>query len=100
MTLDSATLTNKGLEVIEAHWLFDLDHQRIRVLIHPESVVHGMVELRDGSVLAYLAHPDMRIPISYALNEGVRTKLSFGKVKLATLRKLTFSAPDVDRFRR
>ena len=98
ITLDSATLANKGLEVIEARWLFDLDHQRIKVLIHPESVVHGMVELRDGSVLAYLAHPDMRIPISYALNEGVRTKLSFGKVKLATLRKLTFSAPDVDRF--
>ena len=98
ITLDSATLTNKGLEVIEARWLFDLDPQRIKVLIHPESVVHGMLELRDGSLLAYLAHPDMRIPISYALNEGVRTKLSFGKVKLATLRKLTFSAPDVDRF--
>ncbi len=98
ITLDSATLTNKGLEVIEARWLFDLDHQRIKVLIHPESIVHGMVELRDGSVLAYLAHPDMRIPISFALNEGVRTKLPFGRVKLATLRKLTFSAPDVDRF--
>jgi 1-deoxy-D-xylulose-5-phosphate reductoisomerase len=98
ITLDSATLTNKGLEVIEARWLFDLDHERIKVVIHPESIVHGMVELRDGSVLAYLAHPDMRIPISFALNEGVRTKLPFGKVKLATLRKLTFSAPDVDRF--
>ena len=98
ITLDSATLTNKGLEVIEARWLFDLDHQRIKVLIHPESIVHGMVELRDGSVLAYLAHPDMRIPISFALNEGVRTKLPFGRVKLATLRKLTFSAPDVERF--
>jgi 1-deoxy-D-xylulose-5-phosphate reductoisomerase len=98
ITLDSATLTNKGLEVIEARWLFDLDHERIKVLIHPESIVHGMVELRDGSVLAYLAHPDMRIPISFALNEGVRTKLPFGKVKLATLRKLTFSTPDVERF--
>ncbi|HME45865.1 MAG TPA: 1-deoxy-D-xylulose-5-phosphate reductoisomerase [Syntrophorhabdales bacterium] len=98
ITLDSATLANKGLEVIEARWLFGLDHQRIKVLIHPESIVHGMVELRDGSILAYLAHPDMRIPISFALNEGVRTKLPFGKVKLATLRKLTFSAPDVERF--
>ena len=98
ITLDSATLTNKGLEVIEARWLFNLDQQQIKVLIHPESIVHGMVELRDGSLLAYLAHPDMRIPISYALNEGLRTKLSFGKVKLTTLRKLTFSAPDVDRF--
>ena len=98
ITLDSATLTNKGLEVIEARWLFGLDHQRIKVLIHPESVVHGMLELRDGSLLAYLAHPDMRIPISYALNGGVRTTLSFGKVKLATLRKLSFATPDVDRF--
>ena len=98
ITLDSATLTNKGLEVIEARWLFDLDHERIKVLIHPESVVHGMVELKDGSVFAYLAHPDMRIPISFALNEGARTDLPFGKVKLATLRKLTFAAPDVDRF--
>ncbi len=98
ITLDSATLTNKGLEVIEAHWLFGLDHERIRVMIHPESVVHGMVELRDGAILAYLAYPDMRIPISYALNEGARTKLSFGKVKLSTIEQLTFSAPDVDRF--
>ena len=98
ITLDSATLTNKGLEVIEARWLFDLDRERIKVVIHPESIVHGMVEMRDGSVLAYLAHPDMRIPISFALNEGLRTKLPFGRVKLATLRKLTFSAPDVDRF--
>ncbi len=98
ITLDSATLSNKGLEVIEARWLFGLDHRRIKVLIHPESVVHGMLELRDGSVLAYLAYPDMRIPISYALNEGARTNLSFGKVKLATLRKLSFSTPDVERF--
>jgi len=98
ITLDSATLANKGLEVIEARWLFGLDHQRIKVLIHPESIIHGMVELRDGSILAYLAHPDMRIPISYALNEGRRTKLPFGKVKLATLRKLTFATPDVERF--
>jgi len=98
ITLDSATLANKGLEVIEARWLFGLDHRRIKVLIHPESIVHGMVELRDGSILAYLAHPDMRIPISYALNEGRRTKLPFGKVNLATLRKLTFATPDVGRF--
>ena len=98
ITLDSATLTNKGLEVIEARWLFDLDHHRIKVLIHPESIVHGMVELKDGAVLAYCAHPDMRIPISFALNEGVRTELPFGKVNLATLRKLSFSTPDVERF--
>lgn len=98
ITLDSATLSNKGLEVMEARWLFDLDHYRIQVLIHPESIVHGMVELKDGAVLAYCAHPDMRIPIAFALNEGVRTELPFGKVNLSTLRKLSFSTPDVERF--
>ncbi len=98
ITLDSATLTNKGLEVIEARWLFNLDHHMIKVLIHPESIVHGMVELKDGALLAYCAHPDMRIPISFALNDGVRAELPYGKVNLATLQKLTFSAPDVDRF--
>jgi 1-deoxy-D-xylulose-5-phosphate reductoisomerase len=98
ITLDSATLSNKGLEVIEAHWLFDLDHHRIQVLIHPESIVHGMVELKDGALLAYCAHPDMRIPIAFALNEGRRTELPFGKVNLSTLRKLSFATPDVERF--
>jgi 1-deoxy-D-xylulose-5-phosphate reductoisomerase len=98
ITLDSATLANKGLEVIEARWLFDIEPERIKVLIHPESIVHGMAELRDGSLLAYLAHPDMRVPISFALNEGVRTELPFGKVDLAKLTSLSFSRPDDRRF--
>jgi 1-deoxy-D-xylulose-5-phosphate reductoisomerase len=98
VTLDSATLVNKGLEVIEARWLFNLDHERIKIVIHPESVIHGMVELKDGSIFAYLSHPDMRIPISFALNGEARTELPFGHVKLATLRKLSFSAPDPGRF--
>lgn len=70
ITIDSATLMNKGLEVIEARWLFDVQQERIKVVVHPESVVHGMVELVDGGLLAYMAAPDMRIPIAFALSEG------------------------------
>lgn len=98
ITLDSATLANKGLEVIEARWLFDIEPERIKVLIHPESIVHGIAELRDGCLLAYLAHPDMRVPISFALNEGVRTELPFGKVDLAKVTSLSFTSPDEKRF--
>ncbi len=98
ITLDSATLMNKGLEVIEAHWLFNLEAARIKVLIHPESVVHGIVELRDGAFLAYLAAPDMKIPISYALNEEMRCPLPFGRLRLEDANKLTFYTPDTDRF--
>ncbi|MBP1732313.1 MAG: 1-deoxy-D-xylulose 5-phosphate reductoisomerase [Deltaproteobacteria bacterium] len=98
ITLDSATLANKGLEVIEARWLFDIEPEHIKVLVHPESIVHGIAELRDGSLLAYLAYPDMRVPISFALNEGVRTQLPFGKVDLARLTSLSFAHPDQRRF--
>jgi 1-deoxy-D-xylulose-5-phosphate reductoisomerase len=98
ITLDSATLMNKGLEVIEARWLFDIDPTRISVLVHPESIVHGIVELVDNSLIAYLAYPDMRIPISYALNEEKRRSLSFGALNLREAFKLTFYPPDVDRF--
>ena len=98
VTLDSATLMNKGLEVIEARWLFDVDHGRVRVLVHPESIVHGLVELVDGSVLSYLSHPDMRIPIAYALNEGKRCQSSFGKMDLVHIGSLTFYPPDMERF--
>lgn len=98
ITLDSATLMNKGLEVIEARWLFDIEPERIKVVIHPESIVHGMVELVDNSLMAYLAHPDMRIPISYALNEEKRCALPFGKLSLSDTLKLTFSPPDTERF--
>jgi 1-deoxy-D-xylulose-5-phosphate reductoisomerase len=98
VTLDSATLMNKGLEVIEARWLFDAIPENIEVLVHPESVVHGMVQFVDGSFFAYLAHPDMRIPIAYALGEGKRLPLPFGNARLADLGRLTFHEPDMDRF--
>ncbi len=98
VTIDSATLMNKGLEVIEARWLFNLDQDKIKVIVHPESIVHGMVQMVDGSFFAYLAHPDMRIPIAYALNRGQRKTLPFGKINFAEQGKLTFHEPDHDRF--
>ncbi|HUJ68829.1 MAG TPA: 1-deoxy-D-xylulose-5-phosphate reductoisomerase [Syntrophorhabdales bacterium] len=98
VTIDSATLMNKGLEVIEARWLFDIGHERIDVLVHPESIVHGIVQVVDGSLFAYMAYPDMKIPISFALNGGRRRKLPFGKVNLAEAGKLTFFRPDTERF--
>lgn len=98
ITLDSATLMNKGLEVIEARWLFDIHQDRIKVLVHPESIVHGMVECMDGSLVAYMAHPDMKIPISFAINEGNIRALPSAPLNLAKLRKLTFNAPDTGKF--
>jgi 1-deoxy-D-xylulose-5-phosphate reductoisomerase len=98
VTLDSATFMNKALELIEARWLFDVSPDKLSVLVHPESVVHGMVEFSDGCLFAYLAHPDMRIPIAYALNQGKRSSLPFGKANLSTLGKLTFCEPDTERF--
>jgi len=98
ITLDSATLMNKGLEVIEARWLFDIEPEKIKVLIHPESIVHGIVELVDNSYMAYLAYPDMRIPISYALNEEKRRGLPFGRLDMEKAFTLTFHPPDMDRF--
>lgn len=98
ITLDSATLMNKGLEVIEARWLFDMETRDIKVLIHPESILHGIVELIDGAFLSYMAAPDMRIPISYALNGERRCPLSFRKLSLEDASKLTFYTPDTGRF--
>ena len=98
VTIDSATLMNKGLEVIEAHWLFDIEQERIKVTVHPESIVHGMVQLIDGALLTYMACPDMRIPIAFALNGGQRKKTPFGRVNLVEYGKLTFHAPDIERF--
>jgi len=98
VTIDSATLMNKGLEIIEARWLFDIGQEKIDIVVHPESIVHGMVQIVDGSVLAYMAYPDMRIPISFALNKGQRRKLPFGKINLVETGTLTFFAPDTDRF--
>jgi 1-deoxy-D-xylulose-5-phosphate reductoisomerase len=98
VTIDSATLMNKGLEVIEAYWLFDLPFQKIKVLVHPESIIHGLVQFVDGSFFAYLANPDMRIPIAYALGAAKRLPLPFGNAHLAAVGTLTFCEPDLNRF--
>lgn len=98
ITLDCATLVNKGLEVIEARWLFGVEPDRIEVLIHPESIVHGLLELVDGAILSYMAFPDMRIPISYAMNGGLRHEASFNTCDLFAAGTLTFLRPDTERF--
>jgi len=98
ITIDSATLMNKSLEVIEAHHLFGLDADQIQVLIHPESTVHSLVEFVDGSVIAQLGPPDMRMPIQYALTYPERREASWPRLDLARLGRLHFEAPDLDRF--
>lgn len=98
ITIDSATLMNKGLEVIEAHWLFDVDYDNINVLVHPQSIVHGMVEFVDGGVLASLGVPDMRLPILYALSYPERLAGSLPRLNLAAVGCLTFEEPDEERF--
>jgi 1-deoxy-D-xylulose-5-phosphate reductoisomerase len=98
VTIDSATLMNKGLEVIEAHWLFGLPLERIEVVVHPQSVVHGAVELVDGALLAHLSPPDMRIPIAAALYHPERVALPWRRLDLAQLGRLEFFAPDRERF--
>jgi 1-deoxy-D-xylulose-5-phosphate reductoisomerase len=98
ITLDCATLVNKGLEVIEARWLFGVKPEAIEVLIHPESILHGLVELVDGAFLAYMAFPDMRIPIAYALNGGLRQEAAFDTCDLLAVGTLTFLRPDTERF--
>jgi len=97
ITIDSATLANKGLEVIEAHWLFDLPYDRIEVIVHPTSVVHSLVRLNDGALLAHLGHPDMRVPISYALNHPRRVETPVAPLALEGL-SLAFEAPDLVAF--
>jgi 1-deoxy-D-xylulose-5-phosphate reductoisomerase len=99
ITIDSSTLMNKGLEVIEAHELFGIDYDRIDIVVHPQSIVHSMVELRDGSTLAQLSAPDMRMPISYALGWPDRAASSFGALDWTQPRTLTFEAPDRSVFR-
>jgi 1-deoxy-D-xylulose-5-phosphate reductoisomerase len=100
ITIDSATLMNKGLEIIEAHWLFGFPSEQIDVLIHPESVVHSMIEFRDGSVIAQMSVPDMRLPIQYALNYPDRLAMNGDSqgLDLIALSKLRFAAPDTRRF--
>ncbi len=98
ITIDSATLMNKGLEVIEAHWLFDCPPAQLDVVIHRESVIHSLVEYRDGSVIAQLGLPDMRTPISYAMNYPERVPLDLPPLELWQFGALTFEQPDHDRF--
>ena len=100
ITIDSATLFNKGLEVIEAKWLFDVSYDQIGVLIHPESIIHSMVEFVDTSVIGQLGNPDMRLPIQYALTYPDRDVLVNGEsLDLAKIASLTFKKPDLDRFK-
>jgi 1-deoxy-D-xylulose-5-phosphate reductoisomerase len=98
VTIDSATLMNKGLEVIEAHWLFGVPYERIEVLIHPESIVHSLVEFIDGSQIAQLGFPDMRLPIQYALTHPARFPSLCRRLSLAEIGSLHFAAPDEARF--
>lgn len=98
ITVDSATLMNKGLEIIEAHWLFDLPYDRIEAVIHPQSIVHALVSFTDGSVMAHLAVPDMRLPIQYALTYPERPAAPHLRLDIATLGRLEFIPPDHDRF--
>jgi 1-deoxy-D-xylulose-5-phosphate reductoisomerase len=98
ITIDSATLMNKGLELIEAHHLFALRPDEIDVLVHPQSIVHGLVEFRDGSVVAQLGSPDMRIPIAHCLAWPRRINGPALRLDLIKVRELTFEAPDLDRF--
>jgi len=98
ITIDSATLMNKGLEVIEAHHLFGTPYERIDVVVHPQSIVHALVQLCDGSTLAHLGHPDMRVAIGYALHHPDRATLPLEPLDLAKLTQLTFEAPDTTAF--
>ncbi len=98
ITIDSATLMNKGLEVIEAHWLFDLDYSAIEVVVHPQSRVHSLVEFADGSMLAHLGQPDMRVPIQYALSYPERWASPWPRLNLAEVGSLTFETPDTQNF--
>jgi 1-deoxy-D-xylulose-5-phosphate reductoisomerase len=99
ITIDSATMMNKGLEAIEAKWLFDLDMDQIDIILHPETIIHSMVEYMDGSIIAQLALPDMRLPISYALSYPRHRKGQLPSVDFAEIGHLSFEKPDRKRFR-
>ncbi len=98
ITIDSSTLVNKGLEVIEAKWLFDVDIDQIEVVVHPQSIIHSMVEYVDGAIIAELGTPDMKLPIQYALYYPERRFLPGDRVDFSTLSQLTFEKPDLDTF--
>lgn len=99
ITIDSATLMNKGLEVIEAHWLFNCDYDNIQVVVHPQSIIHSMVEYKDGAIIAELGSADMRLPIQYALNYTERKKEVAKSIDFYEITKLTFEKPDMDTFK-
>ena len=99
ITIDSASMMNKGLEVLEAHFLFHIPYDQIKVVVHPQSTVHSLVQFRDGSLMAQLGAPDMRIPIQVALTWPDRLKLETKRLDLPTLAKLTFFEPDFNKFR-
>ena len=98
ITVDSSTLVNKGLEVIEAHYLFDMPYEKIRVLVHPQSIIHSMVEYDDGAVIAQLGSTDMRLPIQLALNWPDRLEATADRLDFAALKQLTFEEPDFENF--
>lgn len=99
ITIDSATMMNKGLEIIEAHWLFGLDYDRIKVVIHPQSIIHSMVSFVDGSIKAQMGLPDMKVPIQYALTWPERKPSTFPRLDLSKVLELKFEPPDVKKFR-
>ncbi len=99
ITIDSASLVNKGLEVIEAKWLFDVDIEDVEVIIHPQSIIHSMVQFKDNAVLAQLGLPDMKLPIPYALYEGTRQTMPERKIDFFSLSKLDFLKPDHETFK-
>ena len=98
ITIDSATLMNKGLEVIEAHWLFNISHEKIEVVVHPQSIIHSMVEFTDGSIKAQMGIPDMKIPIQYAITYPKRVKSDFTRLDFSKYNTLTFEEPDHEKF--
>jgi 1-deoxy-D-xylulose-5-phosphate reductoisomerase len=99
ITIDSSTLMNKGLEVIEAHELFGVPYDRIEVVVHPQSIIHSMVEFTDGCTMAQLSLPDMRLPIGYALAHPHRIATPFGRIDWENLQRLDFAPPDRGTFR-
>ena len=99
ISIDSSTLMNKGLEVIEAHWLFGVDYKNIQVVVHPQSIIHSMVEYIDGSVIAQLSSTDMRLPIQYAINYPERNDAVIDKLDFYNMGNLTFERPDMDTFK-
>ena len=98
ITIDSATLMNKGFEVIEAHYLYNIPYEKIEVVMHPQSIIHSLVEFKDNSVLAQLGNPDMKIPIQYALSYPERLELNVKKLNLTEIKNLSFSKPNLELF--